>query len=754
MGCFILNSAIFQIRILDLIMSDYQKEIDELKALVLQLSGKVRSINESDDKVDTSSTIKSRSSVETTRIKLLKDLEDSRTELLKELEEQKSIAEALSSENSSLKQMLDKEVGRRKVVQDKIKTHELKMRELFESFKEEQQKGSDNQYKIAELQYKHLELENTISKKEDQIIRLKNQLSYRLGSRIVGLKDKKKLLSLPRDILDDYIDFRTNISSSEKKSHNEIEYDKVLNLPQSSTLVTTMFQDSGLIPLKSQYNSLIIQRGIKGVFELDLFGVRPSAIVEVEVKFEALGNGCILNLVEDNKIVYLEQQKPVYINITLTDSLVYECFSVLSNEGDIRVSFKKLKGVPAYIKMNNSNNSAVSVNNEHRLVRKPKVNDSNLSLPPLKKPNAVLYEAEQLIDAAGKDVALAFAEKNIKKKFKPALNIFNANLVLGQDVTWLGYINNYLSSFDCSPIKLKKSDQLLYYRIEADRPENIEGDTKVSIIMPAFNAEKTIENAINSVLNQTWQNIELIVINDCSEDKTWECIKKLSTNDNRIIAINNPYNVGAYVSKNIGLKLATGDYVTGHDSDDWAHPQRIENHLKAINKEKIKPRASLTRMIRMEENGYFPFYLEGTFCLDGVLRVASITCMFETDFLRNKLGGWDCSRFGADSEIIARAKIVLGDEFKDYHQMSMICLNAPNSLTNNPVHGVQRGKGLSPSRKFYKDQWTEWHRTLNKDGVYLEFPHLDRKFELPKGTEIPVSNIIEVIKNIETNHDL
>ena len=459
----------------------------------------------------------------------------------------------------------------------------------------------------------------------------------------------------------------------------------------------------------------------------------------------------------------LPANEAITIHVTVNDDQAHQLMNIISANGAMEVSFKKKRGVPSFIHLfqaEHRNNIVLDSNNVKEVTK----GDTGLSIfkeskthkivvPSLKKPNAVLFEADNLIATSGKEVAIVFAEKYIKNKFKPALNILNANIILGDDEKWLNYINKYLDSFGCSPIKLNNQvNKKLYYRIRADKPKDISSNIKVSIIMPAFNAKSTIKNSINSILSQTWTNIELIVVNDCSEDNTWEVIKKIANEDSRIIAINNPSNVGAYVSKNIGLRVATGHYITGHDSDDWAHPQRIENHLKAINSEKVKPRASLTRMIRMEENGYFPFYLEGTFCLDGVLRVASITCMFETSFLKDTLGGWDCSRFGADSEIIARAKMVLDEEFKDYHQVSMICLNAPNSLTNNPIHGVQRGKGLSPSRKFYKDQWTEWHKTLNKDNVYLEFPHINRNFQVPEGTEIPEENILKAIHNVESQN--
>ena len=633
--------------------------------------------------------------------------------------------------------------------------HEQKMREFFGIYRVEQEERHKYQLLVEKLKHEIAELTTEIAQQENKYLKLKNQMSYRLGSRIVGIKKKGDIIGLPRKILNDYIDFK---SSPAEQFVNTPHKNKSPLLEFNSYKDHVLFDGNCSIILKPQFTSIILENNFDGKIDLQLYGVKANTSVDIEVRLQALNGKCVFKIENKSSDLYQVEKGDDYVtSFKLTDEMVFPLLDILSNKGGLKISVKKLRGVPSCLTLFKSdgltykNVKSGKIANELEQLSETQTS-TKIVIPPLKKPNAVLFEAEQLVSTAGEQVAHEFAKKYMKNKFKPALNIFDANLVLGDDERWLNYINLYLKSFGCSPIKLNKQvDKQLYYRVTADKPKDINDVTKVSIIMPAFNAENTIRSAIKSILNQTWTNIELIVINDCSEDNTWAVIKDIAGKDNRVVAVNNPANVGAYVSKNIGLKVATGQYITGHDADDWAHPQRIENHIKAINSEEVKPKASSTRMIRMEENGYFPFYLEGTFCLDGVLRVASITCMFEADFLRNTLGGWDCSRFGADSEIISRAKMVLGDEFKDYHQVSMICLNAPNSLTNNPIHGVQRGKGLSPSRKFYKDQWTEWHKSLDKDNVYLEFPHLDRKFLVPEGTEIPVKNILRVIENIKND---
>jgi len=102
----------------------------------------------------------------------------------------------------------------------------------------------------------------------------------------------------------------------------------------------------------------------------------------------------------------------------------------------------------------------------------------------------------------------------------------------------------------------------------------------VSVLMPAYNAEKYIGEAIKSVLNQTFTNFELIVINDGSTDKTEEII--LSYKDKRIRYIKNEKNIGVIATRNISVELATGKYCALLDADDVALPRRLEKQLQFL----------------------------------------------------------------------------------------------------------------------------------------------------------------------------
>ena len=89
----------------------------------------------------------------------------------------------------------------------------------------------------------------------------------------------------------------------------------------------------------------------------------------------------------------------------------------------------------------------------------------------------------------------------------------------------------------------------------------------VSIIMPNYNGEKYIEESLNTVLNQTYKNWELLIIDDCSKDRSVELIKE-KYNDKRINLIELKENKGSSHARNIGLKYSKGKYIAFLDSDD------------------------------------------------------------------------------------------------------------------------------------------------------------------------------------------
>ena len=101
----------------------------------------------------------------------------------------------------------------------------------------------------------------------------------------------------------------------------------------------------------------------------------------------------------------------------------------------------------------------------------------------------------------------------------------------------------------------------------------------ISIIMAAYNAEKTIEQAINSVLSQTYPDFELLVVNDCSTDKTAMLAEAIVKKDDRVRLISNEKNSGVSYTRKHGLEEASGEWVAILDSDDAWAPEKLEKQI-------------------------------------------------------------------------------------------------------------------------------------------------------------------------------
>src|SRR5690625_112947 len=98
----------------------------------------------------------------------------------------------------------------------------------------------------------------------------------------------------------------------------------------------------------------------------------------------------------------------------------------------------------------------------------------------------------------------------------------------------------------------------------------------LSIILPAYNSEEGIRIAIESILTQTWQQFELLIVDDCSTDGTVSVVEEYMEQDKRIQLFSTPQNSGPYVARNIALQAAIGEYITVNDADDWSHAEKIE----------------------------------------------------------------------------------------------------------------------------------------------------------------------------------
>lgn len=115
--------------------------------------------------------------------------------------------------------------------------------------------------------------------------------------------------------------------------------------------------------------------------------------------------------------------------------------------------------------------------------------------------------------------------------------------------------------------------------------ENEKKDIEISVILPGYQAERTLKRAIESVRSQTFKNWELIIVNDGSEDATEAIARQYEKLDSRILVICQPENQGPSKCRNLGISKARGKYITFLDADDWISKHELTSAHRAARKE-------------------------------------------------------------------------------------------------------------------------------------------------------------------------
>jgi len=125
----------------------------------------------------------------------------------------------------------------------------------------------------------------------------------------------------------------------------------------------------------------------------------------------------------------------------------------------------------------------------------------------------------------------------------------------------------------------------------------------VSVILPTYNRAEIVKRSILSVLNQTYKDFELIIIDDASTDKTRMIVEELG--DTRIKYLRNRQNLGPAASRNIGIKASRGIFIAFQDSDDEWRPDKLKKQVETIEKENNKIGVIYSGTIRRFKNNYY-----------------------------------------------------------------------------------------------------------------------------------------------------
>lgn len=176
----------------------------------------------------------------------------------------------------------------------------------------------------------------------------------------------------------------------------------------------------------------------------------------------------------------------------------------------------------------------------------------------------------------------------------------------------------------------------------------------VSVLMTCFNREKYITEAIKSVLSSTYKNFELIIVDDCSTDRTVAITKKFATKDNRVRLFINGENLGDYPNRNKAASYAKGKYLKYVDSDDKIYPTGLETMVRSMEE---YPKAGFGLCsLKPDSTKAFPFVLtpqesyEYHFFGPGLFHKGPLSAIFlKTAF--DKMGGFKEERMISDIDM-------------------------------------------------------------------------------------------------------
>ncbi len=319
-------------------------------------------------------------------------------------------------------------------------------------------------------------------------------------------------------------------------------------------------------------------------------------------------------------------------------------------------------------------------------------------------------------------------------------------------VDWL---NAALAENELEPLFLNQSyaHKSLLDQVDChiDEEEFINNGELVSVIVPLFNAEDWIETALRSLAAQTWRNLEVIVVDDCSTDNSLVAARKFAAKDPRFKIIASDKNRGAYGCRNLGMEIATGHFITVHDADDWSHPRKIQlqiEHLRA-NPSTV---ANMSQCARIEEDLTF-------FAQFGreILRQNSSALLFAKETVFSKLGYWDEVKFGADTEYHHRIQATFGADSAPIARLGLLSLTRYHSASLTGGGKNTTVRGIVGARRDYVRKFTDWHKA-NADvenGLFLERGVTERPFPIPVASANGEENVDEfdlvVIGDLETD---
>jgi len=260
----------------------------------------------------------------------------------------------------------------------------------------------------------------------------------------------------------------------------------------------------------------------------------------------------------------------------------------------------------------------------------------------------------------------------------------------------------------------------------------------VSVLMTAHDVAAYIEQAITSVLRQSWSNLEVIVVDDASTDGTWRILQRLKETDERLRCWRLNTNLGTYFAKNLALREARGAFVFFQDGDDLSHPERIRLGMVQLMRPGVMGvRGAYSRV---------SFPSERVLPVNGLISKLGLITLGVRREVAEAIGYFNCTTKASDEEWFERLRAYAarhGGVVADISAPTYYNALRPDSLfadmvANDPAADGHIEQRLSVERTAYAEAFRQRHRELGVEGfkAFFRFPVLRDRIPVGSGMSL------------------
>ncbi|MGD8148723.1 glycosyltransferase [Ornithinimicrobium sp. Y1694] len=295
---------------------------------------------------------------------------------------------------------------------------------------------------------------------------------------------------------------------------------------------------------------------------------------------------------------------------------------------------------------------------------------------------------------------------------------------------WLALLDRALHSSVLAPLSLSPTGTTPFDRLSTQPARlpraDVDGRALVTVVVSAYRPGAPLLTAVRSLLAQTWQALEILVVDDTSGPDAEPWLQQAEALDPRVRVIRKAVNGGTYRARNTALRQARGAYLTTLDSDDWLHPQAIATLVEAL---EADPSRMATRGLgaRVDENlalvrlGYRH------------RAIAAPTLLIRLDPVLSRLGFFDPARKSADTEYARRIQAAFGENAVHTVDECLLLLRSGQTLSSSEFTRMWR----HGARHAYKTLYAPWHEEIRSGAAAYLDPVESRPIPEPRRWTAP-----------------